>query len=84
MMPFEHCQNAKFIVSTIDLLTSVQPNWISIDQHYNSITIKTNNITSVSSFNLIFSSQLFTYVLNKYDQITTPNYEVSINFENNN
>ena len=84
MIPFEHCQNAKFIVSAIDSYTFVQPNWISIDQQHHSIIIATNNITSVSSFNLIFSAQLFTYVYYRYDDVTTPNYKVSINFENNN
>ena len=84
LTPFEHSQNAKFIVSVIDSSTSVQPSWLSVDPENQDIIITTDSITSISSFNLSLSARLFTFSQDNFNRITTQSSYISISFTNNN
>ena len=84
LTPFEHCQNAKFTVFVYESSTDVQPIWLSVDPQYQSIIIATNEITSVLIYNLSLSARLFTFAQDNFNRITTPSYNISIRFENNN
>ena len=84
LTPFEHCQNAKFTVFVYESSTDVQPIWLSVDPQYQSIIIATNEITSVLIYNLSLSARLLTFAQDNFNRITTPSYNISIRFENNN
>ena len=60
----------------------LQPEWITINQEDQSVTVTTDSITSVFSTNLIFSARLFTISLDS-NEIST-NRTSSFSFTNNN
>ena len=84
MKPFNHWQNAKYTIAVVDFITNIQPNWISIDQQNEAITINTSNIFSVQDYNLLFSAKLITFSNGQSNKYTTQNFAFNINMENNN
>ena len=82
LTPFEHWLNTKFVISAIEKSNNQQPNWISIDQQYQTITIARSSIKYVQSVILIISARLFAISTNEED-IKTSSTSI-INFINNN
>lgn len=74
--------NTKFVISAVDHITQQQPDWLSIDQRSQSITINTDSISSVMTASLVLSARLFT-ISDDVNKVTT-NASVSISFTNDN
>ena len=85
-VPFSQCQNAQFFIVAIDSQLSEIPNWLTIDQLNQAVTINYLNITSIGLSSIIFNARLITlpypyYLIYRY---TTTNYTTTFNFANNN
>ena len=89
-VPFNQCQNAKFIlrVCTNNPLVDTfwtTPTWISVDQRSSSVQIDTYLVTSVEKYNLTFQSQLIVdpSLFTESHQYTSTQFSL-ISFENEN
>ena len=71
--PFDHCQNSKYTIFVIDMLTNTQPSWIWIDQQNKTVSINTTNIFNVQIFQLKFYAKLITFSIDQNDRYTTQN-----------
>ena len=84
--PFDHCQNARFVINATDVNTKAPPGWLSINQLNQSISLDLSMINSVVSFNISLYARLITFSLNSNDtsKYTTDKYLVMFNFVNSN
>ena len=89
-VPYEHCQNSKFIIRVwlndpIKDTFWVSPAWVLVDQLTSSIRIDTTAITQVGSYHLTFQSQLIVDPSDFIDASFYTTTDVSLfNFENQN
>ena len=84
--PFNHWQNARFIISAVESNTQTIPNWLNVDQIHQSLVFKLTLIDSIRDYNISMNARLITYSLasNDTSKYTTKNYQSNFNFINSN
>ena len=85
-IPFNHWQNARFVISAVDSNTTTVPNWLQIDQINQSLIFNLSLIDSVWNYTISMNASLITFSLYSSDtsRYTTINYLTNFNFINNN
>ena len=83
-VPFEHWQNAPFIVNVIDSLSNTVPSFIEVNNDRKTVVINLSNVTLVRKVNLVFWAQLISFYFDQSDltRIQTANSSWSIEFVN--
>ena len=85
-IPFNHWQNARFVISAVDSNTTLTPNWLQIEQINQSLIFNLSLIDSVWNYTISMNARLITFSLysNDTSSYTTINYLTNFEFINNN
>ena len=85
-IPFDHWQNARFVIHAINENDNLIPVWLTVDQSSQSIIFNMSLINSVGIYNISMNARLITFSINSTDTsvYTTQNNTSRFNFYNTN
>ena len=85
-IPFDHWQNARFVIYAVNADDNLIPVWLTVDQPNQSIILNMSLINSVGIYNISMNARLITFSINSTDTsvYTTQNNTSSFNFYNTN